>query len=296
MRLAPQLCFPCFTAAMLALAACAPPPPAAPRDPPAAYEREVERWRADRVARLMADDGWLTLVGLFWIEEGESRLGSNPNFEVPLPPPLPARVGTLTLKNRKAHFKPAPGVDLKETDLRSDLVSGYEVLSLGTVSFYLIERGPRFGIRVKDMRSPARAKFVGLDWYPVDSSWKVRAKFVPSPHHVTFETEVGVNEEGESPGFVEFERDGRQVRLDGVREEDELFFVIRDATSGKTTYAASRFLYTDLPHDGYVELDFNKAYNPPCVFTAYATCPLPPLQNRMTFPIEAGEKIYRGHL
>lgn len=288
-------CAAVFVAMTLASCSSAPPPASQTVDP-TAHQKDVEKWRADRVARLTAEDGWLSLVGLFWITEGESRVGANPDFEVPLPAPLPARVGTITLAKGKAHFKPAPGIDLKETDLHSDLVEGYEKLTLGTVNFYLIERGARFGIRVKDSKSPARTHFQGLDWFPVDSSWKVQAKFIPSPHHVKFETEVGVTEDGESPGFVEFERDGQKIRLEPVQEEDELFFVIRDATSGKTTYAASRFVYTGLAKDGIVEIDFNKAFNPPCVFTAYATCPLPPPMNRMTMAIEAGEKIYAGHL
>jgi len=278
-------------AALLVLAACG-----TARKDPASHQQEIEKWRSERVARLTAPDGWLTLVGLFWIEEGESRVGSNPNFEVPLPTGLPDRVGTITLQKGKAHFTPAAGVNLKETDLRPDSVAGYDVLSLGTASFYLIDRGRRFGIRVKDTKSPAREHFVGLDYYPVDSSWKVDAKFIPSPHHVTFQTEASVTEEGDSPGFVEFERDGKQIRLEPTQEDNELFFVIRDSTSGKTTYAASRFVYSGLPKDGRVEVDFNRAYNPPCVFTAYATCPLPPAGNRMTVAIEAGEKIYRGHL
>jgi len=283
-----------LAACVLLLSSCGSKPPASVD--PAAHLREVKQWQADRVARLTADDGWLTLVGLFWINEGESRVGSNPDFEVPLPSSVPARVGTISLMKGKAHFVPAAGISLKETDLRSDLVPGYEVLSLGTVSFYLIDRGGRFGIRVKDTQSPARAHFKGLEWYPADPSWKVQAKLIPSPHHVTFKTEVGVTEEGESPGFVEFERNGQTIRLEPTREDDELFFVIRDATSGKTTYAASRFIYTGLPKDGWVEIDFNKAYNPPCVFTAYATCPLPPAQNRLTVAVEAGEKSYSGHL
>jgi len=278
-------------AALLALTACGTAPKV-----PVSHQQEIEKWRAERVARLTAPDGWLTLVGLFWIEEGESRVGSNPNFEVPLPTGLPDRVGTITLQKGKAHFTPAAGVNLKETDLRPDSVAGYDVLSLGTASFYLIDRGRRFGIRVKDTKSSAREHFVGLDYYPVDSSWKVDAKFIPSPHHVTFQTEASVTEEGDSPGFVEFVRDGRQIRLEPTQEDNELFFVIRDSTSGKTTYAASRFVYSGLPKDGRVEVDFNRAYNPPCVFTAYATCPLPPPGNRMAVAIEAGEKIYRGHL
>jgi uncharacterized protein (DUF1684 family) len=278
-------------AAAVVLGACSSERASAPLDP-AAHAREVEQWRAERLARLTAEDGWLTLVGLFWIEEGVSRVGSNPDHEVVLPAKLPADVGTVTLAQGKARFTPAPGVGLQETELKPDSEPDYPQLRLGTVRFYLIERGGRYGIRVKDSESPARVNFAGLDYFPVDPSWRVEARFIPSPHTVTFDTEVGTKETGESPGYAEFERDGVSYRLDGVREGDELFFVIKDATSGKTTYEASRFIYTKLPENGRVVIDFNRAYNPPCVFTAYATCPLPPPGNRMAAAVEAGEKKY----
>jgi uncharacterized protein (DUF1684 family) len=263
---------------------------------PQAHARDVEQWRADRLARLTAGDGWLTLVGLFWIEDGVSKIGSNPGHEVVLPAKLPRDVGTVTLERGEARFRPAAGIDLPETALQPDSASDYPQLQIGTVRFYLIERGGRFGIRVKDADSPARREFAGLDYFPIDPGWRVEAKFVPAPHTVTFDTEVGTQETGQSPGYAEFEREGTRYRLDGVREDDELFFVIKDATSGKTTYAASRFLYTGLPRDGRLTLDFNKAYNPPCVFTDFATCPLPPEGNRMAAAVEAGERKYaRGH-
>lgn len=283
-------------AAALLLASCAAERASEPVDP-AAHARQIEQWRADRLAKLTAEDGWLTLVGLFWIEEGVSHLGSNPNHEVVLPAKLPADVGTISLDHGRAHFSPAPGVDLQETDLKPDSERDYPVLQLGTVRFYLIERGGRYGVRVKDAESPARTRFAGLDYFPVSEDWRVEARFVPSPHSVTFDTEVGTKETDPSPGYAEFERGGKQYRLDGVFEEDgadELFFVIKDATSGKSTYAASRFFYTDLPQDGRIVLDFNKAYNPPCVFTDFATCPLPPPGNRLLAAVEAGEKKYAG--
>lgn len=262
-----------------------------------AVTTEIQEWRKGREVRLRADDGWLTLVGLFWIEEGVSKIGSDPGADVPLPASLPKQVGTLTLRKGEAHFEPARGVDLKPTVLHDDAKPGYEVLTLGSVRFYLIERGGRYGIRVKDTSSPARVNFAGLDWYAPDESWSVEAKLTPAPHKVTFDTEVGVKQESDSPGYLEFDRQGQHYKLDAVTEEGELFLVIRDATSGKTTYAASRFLYAALPDkDGRTRLDFNKAYNPPCVFTPYATCPLPPQMNRLSVAIEAGEKKYTGHL
>jgi uncharacterized protein (DUF1684 family) len=209
---------------------------------------------------------------------------------------MPKETGTIALNNGKARFIPALGVDLKETELKTDAEADYPVVKMGTVRFYLIERGGRYGIRVKDSASEGRKNFAGLVWYPVDPSWRVEAKFIPSPHQVTYATDVGVVETGESMGYAEFERDGHTFRLDSTREEDELFFVIRDETSGKTTYSAARFIYTGLPQNGRLWIDFNRAYNPPCVFTDFATCPLPPSQNRMDVAVEAGEKAYSGHL
>lgn len=258
------------------------------------YIAEVEKWRADREARLKTESGWLSLIGLYWLEPGVSSIGSDPKAIVPLPAKLPKQVGTIELKGKEAIFTPAAGVPLKKTTLHDDQQDGYETLKLDSVSFYLIERGGRYGIRIKDSESPARLNFAGLDWYAPDAAWNVEAEFIPSPHKVTFDTEVGVQQEGDSPGYVEFERDGQRIRLEPTQEDDELFFVIRDATSGKTTYGASRFIYTKLPENGRVKIDFNKAYNPPCVFTEFATCPLPPPQNRLKVPIEAGEKIYHA--
>jgi uncharacterized protein (DUF1684 family) len=256
------------------------------------YDRQVSAWRADREARLKADDGWLTVVGLHWLKEGVNRAGANENWEVPLPKPLPASVGTFTLAKGRVHFKPSPGVALKDADLRPD---SEDILTLGRVKFYVIQRENRFAVRVKNNDSDARRQFRGLSWYAPDASWKVRAKWVKwdKPHTVTFDTEVGVREQMQSEGYAVFTRGGKEYRLEPVTEAGELFFVMRDATSGKTTYAASRFLYASLPKNGFVELDFNKAENPPCVFTDYATCPLPPPQNRLTLAVEAGEKLYR---
>ncbi|MBZ5632019.1 MAG: DUF1684 domain-containing protein [Acidobacteriia bacterium] len=259
-----------------------------------AYQQEVTQWRAQREAKLKADDGWLTVVGLHWLHEGVNTVGSDPKADAPLPATLPARVGTITLSQGKAHFKPAGGVQLKEMDLKTDVTPQYDRLALGRVKFFVIERENRFGVRVKDNDSETRKKFAGLRWYPVDPSWKIKAKFIPSPHQVTFDTEVGTKEKDDSPGFVTFTRGGREYKMEPVKEDDDLWFVFRDQTSGKTTYGASRFLYTPFPKDGFVEMDFNKAENPPCMFTDYATCPLPTPQNRLPLAVTAGEQTYHG--
>lgn len=259
------------------------------------YEQEIDKWRKDHEAELKADDGWLTVVGLYWLKEGVNRAGQNPNWEVLMPSPMPWTTGIFHLKNGVVHFKPGPSAKLKEMDMKPDTEKDYDVMSLGSVKFHIIKRADRFAVRVKDNNSPARKSFKGLKWYPVDPTWKVRAKFVPwdKPRTLTFDTEVGVKEEESSPGYVSFRRNGKEYRLQPVSEGNSLFFVMKDQTSGKATYGASRFLYADAPKNGFVELDFNKAENPPCVFTNFATCPLPPPQNRLALPITAGEMMYQ---
>ena len=258
-----------------------------------AYQNEIAKWRAEREAKLKADDGWLTVVGLHWLHEGVNTVGSDPKTDAPLPAGLPSQVGTIALNKGKVHFKPVGGIPIQEMDLKTDVTPEYDRLTLGRVKFFVIERENRFAVRVKDNDSEARKKFAGLRWYAVDRSWKIRANFIPSPHEVTFDTEVGVKEKDESPGFVTFTRAGREYKMEPVKDDDDLWFVFRDQTSGKTTYAASRFLYTPGPKNGFVEIDFNKAENPPCVFTDYATCPLPPPQNRLQLAVTAGEQMYR---
>jgi len=183
--------------------------------------------------------------------------------------------------------------------LRSDQSSRPDVVELGPVSFYVIKRGDRYGVRVKDRNSRARREFAGLRWYEVKEGYRVEAKWVsyPHPRPIQVPNVLGEVAAMPSPGYAEFELDGQRVRLDGVLEDPtslDLFFILRDETSGKETYGAGRFLYSELPKQGRVVLDFNKAYNPPCAFTAYATCPLPPKQNWLPVKVEAGEMAYRG--
>lgn len=270
------------------------------------YQRAIAEWRSQREAKLKAEDGWLTVVGLTWLKEGANRVGSNPDFEVRLPKSAPASVGTLTLKAGKVRFMPAPGVAVtingapaRETELKPDIDASYDRLAVGRVKFLILKREGKLGVRVKDNDSTARREFSGLKWYPVDPSWRVTAKYIPfdKPHAVTFDTAVGVKEQDESPGYVTFQRGGKEYRLEPVVDDNELWFVMRDQTSGKTTYGASRFLYAPLPKGGVkqagtVEIDFNKAENPPCVFTDFATCPLPPPQNRLALAVTAGEQMY----
>jgi uncharacterized protein (DUF1684 family) len=262
------------------------------------YAKEIADFRAARERSISSPDGWSTLVGLAWLKEGLNRVGSDPDAEVALPASVPARVGTIILKGKQAEFRPAPGVKIPAQELKEDTT----ILSIATVKFFLIQRADKFAIRVRDSDAPTRKGFTHLSWYPPDPVWRIEAKFVPwdKPHRMKFDTVIdGVAEDDESPGYVTFTKDGHEYKLDAIVDDGELFLIFRDQTSGKTTYPAARFLYAEMPKNAKapasVVLDFNKAINPPCVFTAYATCPLPPPQNRLTLAVTAGELMYNNH-
>lgn len=272
------------------------------------HRAEVEKWRADRVARLTAEDGWLTLVGLSWLNEGENAVGAAPSNAVVFPADRsPLLLGRIRVAAGKAHLDVAPGVDVahdekkvQSIDLVSDEKGEPTVLRHGTLTFYLIRRGDRLGVRVKDAAAPARKAFHGIDNYPISPEWRIDARFEP---HAAGQTIAVPNVLGSvtnepSPGAFVFRIGGREYRLDAIEEEGEaeLFLIFGDRTNGTTTYGAGRFLYAPRPGaGGRSVVDFNKAYNPPCAFTPFATCPLPPLQNRLPIPIAAGEKSYGKH-
>lgn len=272
------------------------------------YRAEIENWRAARIRRLTADDGWLSVVGLWWLEEGENPVGSDRTSRVSLPAErAPARLGTIRLTQGKAQFTVAPGVQVSHDEkpvttigLASDVDGDATVLEHGTLSFYLIRRGERLGVRVKDSAAPARKAFHGIDSYRVDPRWRLPARFVPyqPKKSIPIPNVLGTFTQEPSPGAVAFTIGGKEYRIDAVDEEgeDDLFLIFGDRTNGTGTYGAGRFLYAPRPGpDGKTVVDFNKAYNPPCAFTPYATCPLPPPQNRLPVPVEAGEKRYGKH-
>lgn len=277
------------------------------RPDPAAYRKEVEDWRAKRIERLRSDSGWLSLVGLFWLERGENPFGSDPGNAIVLPKTAPPIAGTFVLRDDGVHLLPRTnsgiriaGEPAKEQTVRSDASDEPDVLQIGTISLHVIDRGGRYGIRVKDSNSPTRLAFTEIDAFPIAPAYRVVADFVPyqAPKPITIPTILGTTETMLAPGFVSFTLAGRKHTLEPVLEDPsagQLFFIFKDATSGKGTYGAGRFLYTELPQHGKVVLDFNRAYNPPCAFTAYATCPLPPKQNVLDVRIEAGEKAYGHH-
>lgn len=282
---------------------------------PSSYTREIEQWRADRVARLTGPDGWLSLVGLEWLHEGANRVGSAAGNDIVLKAG-PAHLGTVTLAAdgtvRIALDKDSgatiDGKPVAEATLIDDMhaAAGAEptTVRFGNASFFVIDRDDRKALRVKDVDAEARRGFLGIDYFPIDLAWRIEAEWVPfvPEHDLEIGTAIGTIDKVKVPGKAVFHRDGHTFELLPYQEEPggQLFFVIADQTSGKETYGAARFLYAALPAGGLdkpgkVVLDFNRAYNPPCAFTPFATCPLAPPENRLDIAVTAGEKKYRGH-
>lgn len=249
------------------------------------YQAEIAQWREKREATLKADGGWLTVAGLFWLHEGANTFGKDSANELVLPDG-PAKAGVMQLQGGKVT---SDGRELKP--------DSSDVLKVGRLSLLVIKRGDKFGIRLKDPDSEYRRGFHGLEYYPAHEAYRVTAQFVPEPKRIPILNVLGQTEESECPGYAVFHLAGKEYRLYPILEDPgakELFYIFKDQTSGKETYGAGRFLYSAMPQDGTVVLDFNKACNPPCSFTPYATCPLPPPENRLTARVEAGEKKY-GH-
>jgi len=271
-----------------------------------AYRAAVQKWRTEREARLKADGGWLTVAGLTWLKPGENGFGTGKAQAIVLPEgSAPASAGVFELRGTETPVRLAKGVAAKMAGLPLDgpavlRPDSTDIVELGPVSLQVIERGGRFGIRLRDKNAAARREFTGCRWYEIKEDFRIDARWVPypEPRPLKVPNILGQTETMPSPGYAEFEVGGKAVRLDGVLEEPQstqLWFILRDQTSGKETYPAGRFLYADLPKAGRIVIDFNKSYNPPCAFTAYATCPLPPPQNWLPVRIEAGELNYGLH-
>ncbi len=277
--------------------------------PDPAHLAEVMAWRKGREARLLADDGWLTVAGLFWLAPGKNVFGSDAHHPVTLPKGSPADAGVFLVTGKVVTFEISPGVTatvagkpVTRGTLQSDAEGEQEpdVLALGRLRLFVIERGGKLAIRLRDLDSPQRRDWKGLSYFPVDTALRVTARFIPhaQPTTIAFPTIIGSIDNMRSPGTAIFTIAGRELRLDAALETGDLtrmFFIFKDSTAGADTYGAGRFLYSALAHDGKVVLDFNRAYTPPCAFTSFAVCPLPPKQNRLPVRIEAGERFYSGH-
>lgn len=280
------------------------------RDDPV-YRAEIDGWHAERIERLAGEEGWLTLVGLHPLRDGTNRIGSAPAAEVRLPDSAPAELGVIAVAGGGLVFTAAADAAVRMrgddgtapvtvTALATDADGPPTVLEAGSLVFYAIARGDLLFLRVKDRESAVRRDFTGVERYPVATRWRVTARLEPHdpPRTLAVPNVLGQIDETPSPGVLVFEIAGRACRLEPMGGPGEpLFLVFGDATNGHATYGGGRFLSADAPGpDGSVVLDFNKAVNPPCVFTSFATCPLPPEGNVLAVAVEAGEKMWgSGH-
>ncbi|PJA40722.1 MAG: hypothetical protein CO182_07700 [Lysobacterales bacterium CG_4_9_14_3_um_filter_62_6] len=318
---------PGFAAALLlsGLVACSvpTPPPTPPQavtsavpDAAASHRAEVERWRQGRLERLQKPDGWLSLIGLHWLGEGEQSFGSASDNDIVLAAG-PAHFGRLRVVDGAVQLRADPSANAviegavqpadppsvtppitAWTVLAADTADASSVVRAGTVSFVVIDRGGRLGLRVRDTEAPHRQHFAGIDAYPVAAAWRFEADWTATPEAPGFQiqTVIGTIEEMPNPGYASFSHNGHDYRIYPVIEKGEadLFIIFADRTNGKETYGPGRFFYAPQPQNGKLILDFNKAYNPPCAFSDFSTCPLPPPENRLDLAVTAGEKKYRG--
>ena len=280
---------------------------------PADWKSDLLAWRAKQAKGLQEPDGWLTLVGLEWLKPGENSFGAAPGNALVVHAPTAAHLGIVKLDGNTLQLIPPKGgypkamlVDGKPPadpqPLSSDNPGRSSHITTGSVTIMVIHRGDRYALRIKDAKSPGRVQFHGLKWFPPNEAYRVQAKWTPytPSHRVQVPTILGTEVTSEVPGVAEFTLEGKTWRLEPVLEmpdDKKLFFVFRDTTSKEETYGAGRFLYTPLPDHGLAQpgevvLDFNRAENPPCAYTPYATCPLPLPQNRLPIPIPAGQQRY----
>lgn len=287
----------------LAMTACHPAPTTDCGDC-AAYEAELGAWREQRLAELKGEQGWLALAGLHWLQEGEQRLGADASADMVFPAGAPAEVGTLTLRGAEVTLRVAAGVTatlsgapVREQVLRTEATPPADRVQIGDrFRFHVIDRGGALAVRLYDLGAPARRELTAIDAFPVRGAWRIRGRFEAYAQRRTIDhpTVLGTVQPAEVPGVAVFEVAGQELRLTPIVEAgphgEELLFVFRDRTSGDETYAGGRFLIAAMPVDGAVLLDFNRAHNPPCAFTPYATCPLPLPENRLPVRVEAGER------
>lgn len=266
-----------------------------------AYSRSLDDWHRGRVDELRSENGWLNLAGLYWLKPGKQVFGGSDRDDISFPEgTIPPRAGSLLLSGDTVRITVAQGVEVimdgvpvRETVAFHPGMSTVPTFRCGRLSWTVIRRGDRTGVRLRDIDHPATRDFKGVERYPADTSWRVKAKLVKPalPTYIPITNVLGQTTPQPSPGKLVFDLKGSRLTLDALEEGDGLFLLFADETNGGETYPSGRFLYTGKPGpDGFVELDFNRSINPPCAFTAFATCPLPPRQNRLPLSIKAGEK------
>jgi uncharacterized protein (DUF1684 family) len=268
------------------------------------YNAEIEQWKIARINALKAENGWLNLVGLYWLNEGNNSFGTAKSNNIIFPKgSIVAKAGNLTVENQIVKLTAANGVAIKVNDQLSkqdEIVFSKELgksvsMSYGSLHWAVIKREDKIGIRLRDFKSPLINSFKGTDRFPTDSTWRIDAvlQAPTTPSTIPIANVLGQIIQLKLLGSLLFQINNQSYSLDVVEEENKLFVIFGDATNKKETYGAGRFMYISKPDSsGKTVVDFNKAFNPPCVFTPYATCPLPPKQNILPIPITAGEKNY----
>jgi len=265
-----------------------------------AYISAHEEWKQNRLDRLKSDRGWLNLAGLFWLEEGENTFGSDTSNAIVFPESFPAFGGTIILLDTSLALTVHPGADImvegapvKEMKLQHDQQSNTTTMAVGSYRWFIIKRGVRYGIRLRDLEHQRLSELDHIPAYPFNKDYVVEAELVEFDSARTIEVPTvidGFNEYYQAPGELVFRINGKRQTLLPFRSGNGYFLIVGDATSGMDTYGGGRFLYTEMIDGNKVTIDFNKATNPPCAFSPYATCPLPPLENILDVEIRAGEK------
>jgi uncharacterized protein (DUF1684 family) len=272
------------------------------------YIAEIDQWHAERIESLRSDTGWLSLVGLHPLKKGVHSLGAGSDADITLAAGAPYWLGSLAVTEDEIMFSVHSDADVEHLDFQSEgrlasctLATDKEgpptKLTTGSMVFFVIDRDGKLFLRVKDRKSEVLKSFQGIERFPVDIRWRLTARLEPGPATLSEPNAIGQESASSSPGVLVFTIDGQEYRLTPTGESGEsMFLVFGDGTNGKTTYAGGRFLSIDAPSsDGTVILDFNRTYNPPCVFTPFATCPLPAMGNMLPVAVEAGEMMWGEH-
>ena len=269
------------------------------------YQKEIKEWHKKRIENLLQPTGWVSLAGLYWLSEGENTFGSGTANKIIFKDvTAPEVIGTYIKNGDEIIFISADGVEVisdsnvvLETKVAADITGNPTILELGTLSWYIIKRGEKYGIRLRDSANPNIANFKGIEMYDIDPAWRVPAQYISfdEPKKITIPNILGMVEEEDSFGELRFKINGKEYNLLTTGKTTPYFIIFNDKTNGKETYGAGRFLVVEgADSTGNTFIDFNKAYNPPCAFTKFATCPLPPDENKLRVEITAGEKNYHG--
>jgi len=268
------------------------------------YIASIKEWHEERIDNLKNDDGWLNLVGLYWLKPGENKFGTDLGNDIVFPRGMaPGVIGSFNLNDGVVTVNIRPNVrvicngqPVRQMTLEDDNSESPTVLTLGYLRWFIIKRGDMYGVRVRDLNAPLVRNFKGIETFPINEDWRITAKLSPNnpPKIITVQSVIGTSEHDTISASLVFSIKGKEYKLDPLVEGNQYFIIFADETNGEETYGAGRFLYANKADSkGNVILDFNKAYNPPCSFTKYATCPLPPKQNYLQIKITAGEKKYK---